>query len=105
MELKQILFTSTMLMSYVFSHGVVMASSAVRVSARNQVSIPKQVRNQLKLKAGDRLLLDVQDGLMVLVPLRGTFTQSLAGLNREIWENSRAFILRERNSWNDSTKL
>jgi AbrB family looped-hinge helix DNA binding protein len=80
-----------------------MAKSSVKISASNQTAIPKQVRSKLKLQAGDHLLLDIQDGLMIFLPFHETFTQALAGLNRKIWENSEEYILRERNSWIDST--
>lgn len=81
-----------------------MATSLVNVSTRYQVTIPKEVCSQPKIKTGDRLLLDIQDGLLIFLPLHGTFTHSLAGLDRKIWEDSEEHILRERNSWIDSTK-
>ena len=34
----------------------------VKVSERNQISLPSSVRKQLNIKPGDYLLMDVQDG-------------------------------------------
>jgi AbrB family looped-hinge helix DNA binding protein len=84
--------------------GVIMAISSIKVTARNQISIPKEARRQLKIKAGDRLLLDLQAGLIILFPLHGTFTQSLAGLNCKIWEDSEEYVLHERSEWIDATR-
>ena len=36
----------------------------VKVSERNQISLPSSVRKQLNIKPGDYLAVDVQDGLI-----------------------------------------
>jgi AbrB family looped-hinge helix DNA binding protein len=72
-----------------------MATSSVKVSSKNKISLPKQACNQLKIKAGDRFLLDIQDGLMVLLPFHETFMHALAGLNHNIWRDSEGYILHE----------
>ena len=41
---------------------------------------------QLKVKAGHRLLLDVQDGMMVLIPEPKSYANYLQGLHSEIWK-------------------
>jgi AbrB family looped-hinge helix DNA binding protein len=81
-----------------------MALPSVKVSSRYQIAVPQQARKRLKIKSGDRLLVDVQDGMIVLLPEPENYTQTLAGLHREIWEKSGEYILGERNSWNDSPK-
>jgi AbrB family looped-hinge helix DNA binding protein len=63
-----------------------MAVPSVKVSNRYQIAVPQHARKQLKIKSGDRLLVDVQDGMMILLPEPQNYTQSLAGLHREIWE-------------------
>lgn len=40
----------------------------VKVSNRYQISLPSAARQQLNIQAGDRLLVDVQDGIIVLIP-------------------------------------
>ena len=42
--------------------------------------------DELNIKAGDRLLVDVQDGIMVLIPEPESYTNHLQGLHSEIWE-------------------
>jgi len=77
---------------------------SVKVSNRYQIAVPQLARKRLKIKGGDRLLVDVQDGMIVLLPEPQNYTQSLAGLHREIWEKSGEYIIRERNAWSDSSK-
>ncbi len=81
-----------------------MALPSVKVSNRYQIAVPQHARKQLKIKSGDRLLVDVQDGMIVLVPEPQNYTQALAGLHREIWDKSGEYIIGERNAWNDLPK-
>ena len=81
-----------------------MALPSVKVSNRYQIAVPQQARKRLKIKSGDRLLVDVQDGMIVLMPEPQNYTQTLAGLHREIWEKTSDYILEERNAWIGSSK-
>jgi AbrB family looped-hinge helix DNA binding protein len=40
---------------------------SVKVSGRYQVSLPSLARRLLNIEAGDRLLVDVQDGMLILL--------------------------------------
>lgn len=42
--------------------------TTVKVNGRYQISLPSRTRQQLHIKAGDRLLIDVQDGVIILTP-------------------------------------
>lgn len=42
-----------------------MAVISVKVSVKYQITIPQVVRQKLNIKKGDRLLMDVQDGVIV----------------------------------------
>ena len=81
-----------------------MAAPSVKVSNRYQIAVPQQARKRLKIKSGDRLLVDVQDGMIILLPEPQSYTQSLAGLHREIWEKASNYVFNEREAWNDSSK-
>ena len=81
-----------------------MATPSVKVSNRYQIAVPQQARKRLKIKSGDRLLVDVQDGMIILLPEPQSYTQSLAGLHREIWEKAGDYLLNERDAWNDSSE-
>ena len=81
-----------------------MATPSVKVSNRYQIAVPQQARKRLKIKRGDRLLVDVQDGLLILTPEPKNDTGQLAGLHHEIWGKSGEHINTEREAWNDSPK-
>ena len=82
------------------------SSTSVKVSNRNQIAVPAKARRILNIKSGDRLLVDIQDGIMVLVPEPQNYTETLSGLHKEIWEkeNAQKYINEERNAWAGSQK-
>ena len=43
-------------------------TTSVKVSAKYQIAVPQVARRKLNIKQGDRLLVDVQDGVIVLIP-------------------------------------
>ena len=45
-----------------------MTTTSVKVSAKYQIAVPQIARKKLNVKKGDRLLVDVQDGVIVLIP-------------------------------------
>ena len=63
-----------------------MSQIAVKISSKHQIAVPSAIRKELDLEAGDRLLAQVRDGVIVLVPERGSAVDQLRGLHREIWE-------------------
>lgn len=75
----------------------------VKVSSRNQIAVPRVARERLGIKAGDRLLVDVQDGMLILVPQPEDYATRLAGLHHEIWEgiDTDTYLRRERDAWED----
>ena len=77
-----------------------MVASSIKVGNHHQIVIPQEARKRLGIKSGDRLLLDVQDGMIVLLPEPRSYTRSLAGLHRGIWEEAGNHILTEREAWN-----
>ena len=74
---------------------------SVKVSSRYQISVPRLARERLNIQSGDRLLVDVQDGLLILMPQPENYTAHLAGLHREVWEgiDTTAYIQDERDAW------
>lgn len=73
----------------------------VKVSSRYQIAVPQIARERLRIKKGDRLLVDVQDGLLILVPQPQDYATRLAGLYREVWTglDTAAFLREERDAW------
>lgn len=78
--------------------------STVKVSSRYQIAIPSAVRSELKINSGDRLLIDIQDGCIILIPQPENYTNYLAGLYKEIWADidTTNYLHEERASWNQS---
>lgn len=76
-------------------------TTSVKVSNRFQISLPSIARKQLNIQAGDRLLVDIQDGLIILLPQPEDYVKHLAGLNQEIWQgvDTQGYLDRERDEW------
>jgi AbrB family looped-hinge helix DNA binding protein len=66
-----------------------------------QIEVPDEAREQLHLKAGDRLLVEVRNGAIVMVPEPTDQAQRLRGLHREVWDgvDAQAYVDSERDSW------
>jgi len=77
---------------------------SVKVSSRYQISVPRIARERLDIQSGDRLLVDVQDGLLILLPQPQDYTARLAGLHQEVWAglDTTAYLQEERDAWNTS---
>ena len=73
----------------------------VKVSSRHQIAIPSEARRQLNIQPGDHLLVDVQDGVLILVPQPKDYAAYMAGLHGEIWQDvdTDAYIDSERDAW------
>lgn len=78
-------------------------SLSVKVSSRHQIALPSVVRKKLNIKAGDKLLVDVQNDVIVLIPKPTDYTVHMAGLYRELWEraDSDGYLTNEREAWTD----
>lgn len=79
-------------------------NTTVKVSKRYQIAVPAIARQLLNIHSGDRLLVDVQDGILLLLPEPDSYTDALSGLHKEIWEgsNTQEYLDQGRNAWGDS---
>ncbi len=77
---------------------------SVKVSSRYQISVPRIAREKLDIQSGDRLLVDVQDGILILIPQPQDYVAHLAGLHKEVWAgiDTTAYLEEEREAWNNS---
>ena len=82
-----------------------MTTTTVKVSAKYQIAVPQIARKKLNIKKGDHLLVDVQDGVIVLIPQPKQYTNYLDGLHREIWKgvDVEKYVNREREAWTNSS--
>ncbi len=60
--------------------------TTVKVSGRYQISLPSRARQQLNIQAGDRLLVDIQDGMLILIPQPTDYVAEMTGLHQDIWK-------------------
>jgi AbrB family looped-hinge helix DNA binding protein len=73
----------------------------VKVSKRYQIAVPAAAREQLNIQSGDRLIVDIQDGMIILIPEPEDYADYLSGLHKEIWEDVdiQHYINEERSEW------
>lgn len=73
----------------------------VKITSRNQITLPPAVRAKLNIKHGDYLQVDVVEDSIIMTPLLGRHTRRLRGLHREIWEgvDPVEYIEQERSFW------
>jgi len=81
-----------------------MTTTSVKVSAKYQIAVPQIARKKLNIKKGDRLIVDVQDGVIVLIPQPKRYTDYLQGLQGEIWKgvDIEKYLNGERDAWTNS---
>jgi AbrB family looped-hinge helix DNA binding protein len=81
-----------------------MTTTTVKVSSKYQIAVPQIARKKLNIKQGDLLLVDVQDGVIVLIPQPKRYTDYLQGLHSEIWKDidTRKYLDGERKAWTNS---
>ncbi len=74
---------------------------SVKVSRRYQISLPSRVRRLLNIEAGDRLLVDVQGNMIILLPRPEDYVGYMAGLHKEIWQqvDTTKYLNEEREAW------
>ncbi len=78
-----------------------MSQISVKISNKHQIAVPASVRRKLSLKSGDYLLVEVEDGAIILVPKPVDPIEELRGLGREVWSgvDVQDYIDRERDGW------
>lgn len=81
-----------------------MTATTVKVSSKYQIAVPQIARKKLNIKQGDLLLVDVQDGVIILIPQPKRYTDHLQGLHSEIWKgiDIQKYLDGERDSWTNS---
>ena len=79
-------------------------ATTVKVSSRYQIAVPKVARRLLGIKKGDRLLVEVREGMLILIPEPKDYVAHLAGLHHQVWEgiDTDEYLRREREACTDS---
>jgi antitoxin PrlF len=79
-----------------------MQTASSRVNGKNQITLPREVREALGVKAGDEVLFILHDGEMHLRLRPASFTQALRGLHKNVWADTddvEQWLIDERRLW------
>jgi AbrB family looped-hinge helix DNA binding protein len=71
----------------------------VTLSSKNQIVLPKEAREALGLKAGDKLLVSVHDGKVMIMERPAKFHLAIEGLVPRGFYGP-DYLKKERASWN-----
>jgi AbrB family looped-hinge helix DNA binding protein len=67
------------------------------LSSKNQIVIPREAREALKLKPGDKLLVVVRGESVIVLEKPKSYRAALRGLARGVFPKD--YLERERRSW------
>ena len=73
----------------------------VKVSSKYQIVIPREVREKLNLKTGDKLIIKANDEKIIIYPQPKNYAKYSLGLGKEIWRDIDAteYVRKERETW------
>jgi AbrB family looped-hinge helix DNA binding protein len=69
----------------------------VKLSSKNQIVIPREIRNALRVKAGDRLLVVLRGDTVILLRKPKKYSKAITGMARELYPSD--YLESERESW------
>ena len=69
----------------------------VKLSSKNQIVIPRQIRDTLRLKAGDRLLIVKRGDTVILLRKPKRYSTEIAGMGKGLYPPD--YLNSERKSW------
>jgi bifunctional DNA-binding transcriptional regulator/antitoxin component of YhaV-PrlF toxin-antitoxin module len=72
------------------------ASSTARLRAKNQLTLPQEIVNEVGIEPGDRFRITAEEGVITLVPIRRSYYGAFAGLWPDDWMED---LRREREAW------
>lgn len=71
--------------------------TTVRLSSKNQIVLPREAREAMRLKGRDELLVVVKAGVTIIMPKPESYRTALSGLGKGIYP--KAHLRKERRSW------
>lgn len=69
----------------------------VTMSRKNQVVIPRESREALHLKAGDKLLFVPRGTIVIVLPKPGKYSKALRGIAKGAY--GEGYLEKERGAW------
>jgi AbrB family looped-hinge helix DNA binding protein len=67
------------------------------VSSKNQIVIPREAREALNLKAGDKVIVLIVGSRVIVLEKPKSYRAALAGIARGLYPKD--YLKKERNSW------
>ena len=73
----------------------------ITVSSKYQIVIPREAREKLDLKAGDKLIIKANNEKIIIYPQPKSYTKYSLGLGKEVWQGIDAteYVKKERQTW------
>ena len=68
-----------------------------KLSSKNQIVVPREARNALGLKAGDKLLVVLRGDTVILLRKPKRHSRAITGIARSVYTPS--YLEHERKSW------
>ena len=69
----------------------------VKLSSKNQIVIPRDIRETLNVKAGDKLLVVSRRDTVILLPKPTRYSKAIAGMGKGLYPSD--YLKQERESW------
>jgi AbrB family looped-hinge helix DNA binding protein len=69
----------------------------VKLSTKNQIVIPREIRDALGVKAGDRLLVVARGDTVILLRKSKKYSEVIAGIGKGLFGPD--YLAEERESW------
>lgn len=70
---------------------------SLKLSSKNQIVLPKEAREAMRVKGGDEILVIVKGQTTLLIPKPKKYADALAGKGKSLYP--RRYLQRERASW------
>lgn len=67
------------------------------LSSKNQIVLPKEAREAMKVKGGDKLLVVVKGDIAILMPKPKKYSEALSGAGKGMYPKN--YLKKERGSW------
>lgn len=69
----------------------------VKLSSKNQIVIPQEVRSALRVKAGDKMVIVTRGDTVIMLRKPKRYSKATAGMAKRIYPSD--YLKMERESW------
>jgi len=69
----------------------------LKLSSKNQIVLPKEAREAMKVKGGDELMVVVKGSITLLLPKPKKYVRAISGKGKGLYPKT--YLKKERHSW------